>query len=585
MKKDKSENTQVKVKKQYNVVKRMILYNIILIVAVIFLGSLIVFGVKYDSLKTRNRENLLTASKKTAENTDTILTLLDRISSTLFLGQEFQNAAEEYRQKHSDESYAKISSVFSAYSSLTSIINEVAYIPSDGENYDYSNALRFGKRTMRYDENGAGNDDLSFLDPYMRDIPNAKLVVIDLAKDNNREEFILCRTILDMRPTSAFYKKMGLGMFSVGKSSFLSEINLGAFAENFGFEARYGEIKIVSSGDCFALEKSDTYSVDLQNENWKIVGYQTGALGDSLETAVVSIAGIGPIAMIVCVVFSYLINSYTTKSYRYFIETFNRAEKSGGKIQMEMTEDEKLNEVAESYNLMMRKLEEVNKKMFEEQKKSFDLQMENTTFELRALYSQINKHFLFNALNMVRAMINSGEREKAVKSITDISVFLRYSLNQDDSLTIKSELKMLRSYIEIQRSRYGNFQFVVELEDGTEDAAIPKMVLQPIIENSFSHGSIGEDGIIKVSVKRRSGGILIGVFDNGLGISAERRAQVNENLRNDVADGNESHNGLALINVQRRLRLLCSENCRIRIFGTKGKFTAVIVNLADKENV
>lgn len=67
MKKDKSENTQVKVKKQYNVVKRMILYNIILIVAVIFLGSLIVFGVKYDSLKTRNRENLLTASKKTAE--------------------------------------------------------------------------------------------------------------------------------------------------------------------------------------------------------------------------------------------------------------------------------------------------------------------------------------------------------------------------------------------------------------------------------------------------------------------------------------------------------------------------------------
>lgn len=202
-----------------------------------------------------------------------------------------------------------------------------------------------------------------------------------------------------------------------------------------------------------------------------------------------------------------------------------------------MTEDEKLNEVAESYNLMMRKLEEVNKKMFEEQKKSFDLQMENTTFELRALYSQINKHFLFNSLNMVRAMINSGEREKAVKSITDISVFLRYSLNQDDSLTIKSELKMLRSYIEIQRSRYGNFQFVVELEDGTEDAAIPKMVLQPIIENSFSHGSIGEDGIIKVSVKRRSGGILIGVFDNGLGISAERRAQVNENLRNDVADG------------------------------------------------
>lgn len=125
----------------------MILYNIILIVAVIFLGSLIVFGVKYDSLKTRNRENLLTASKKTAENTDTILTLLDRISSTLFLGQEFQNAAEEYQQKHSDESYAKISSVFSAYSSLTSIINEVAYIPSDGENYDYSNALRFGKRT------------------------------------------------------------------------------------------------------------------------------------------------------------------------------------------------------------------------------------------------------------------------------------------------------------------------------------------------------------------------------------------------------------------------------------------------------
>lgn len=61
--------------------------------------------------------------------------------------------------------------------------------------------------------------------------------------------------------------------------------------------------------------------------------------------------------------------------------------------------------------------------MFEEQKKSFDLQMENTTFELRALYSQINKHFLFNSLNMVRAMINSGEREKAVKSITDISVF------------------------------------------------------------------------------------------------------------------------------------------------------------------
>jgi two-component system LytT family sensor kinase len=174
--------------------------------------------------------------------------------------------------------------------------------------------------------------------------------------------------------------------------------------------------------------------------------------------------------------------------------------------------------------------------------------------ELRALRAQINPHFLFNSLNTIAALI-SLEPEKAEKFTVRLAKVFRYVLlHADQPLSaIDEEMDFLRTYLEIEQIRFGERLLVeFDVENSITHAAVPSLILQPLVENAIKHGiapKVGKSRIL-VQAKRRDGMVLLSVEDDGIGLFAKGK-QPGQSL-----SGAGSGAGVGLQNVRERLHTM-----------------------------
>ena len=147
--------------------------------------------------------------------------------------------------------------------------------------------------------------------------------------------------------------------------------------------------------------------------------------------------------------------------------------------------------------------------------------------QLRSLRSQINPHFLFSTLNAVSMQIALGEegQEKAVRMIGWLSELLRYSLARTDAVPLSMEIMQTRRYINLLMARYDQ-EFTVELcaAPGLETHPVPRLFLQPLIENAVFHGVVpleGQAGEIRIEMAPCGGALVVTVSDNGIGMPPE----------------------------------------------------------------
>jgi two-component system, LytTR family, sensor kinase len=144
---------------------------------------------------------------------------------------------------------------------------------------------------------------------------------------------------------------------------------------------------------------------------------------------------------------------------------------------------------------------------------------------LRALQSQLNPHFLFNALNGIATLVREGERTKAADMVDMLGDFLRLTLEKLDSpeIPVSEELAFVEQYIGIQRLRFGSyFRANVDADPETYDALVPTLILQPLVENAVRHGVLAraQGGVVSVSIRRCDGVLVITVEDDGPGLAA-----------------------------------------------------------------
>ncbi|OZC03602.1 sensor histidine kinase [Rubricoccus marinus] len=180
---------------------------------------------------------------------------------------------------------------------------------------------------------------------------------------------------------------------------------------------------------------------------------------------------------------------------------------------------------------------------------------------LSALRMQLNPHFLFNTLHAVSALV---ERDPAgVRTmIARLSSLLRRVLDGGDrhEVTLRDELAFLRDYLDVQRVRFqGRLDVEEHIEDGTLDALVPNLVLQPLAENAVQHGvSRREDagGRIVVSAQREGGSLVLTVRDNGPGPSAEARGGATDDSASGATGTAPRSGGLGLRNTRQRLDAL-----------------------------
>ncbi len=187
--------------------------------------------------------------------------------------------------------------------------------------------------------------------------------------------------------------------------------------------------------------------------------------------------------------------------------------------------------------------------------------------EIKALQTQINPHFLFNALNAITSSIRINP-DKARELIINLASYLRYNLELNgEFIDIKKELKQVIDYVEIEKARFGNkLNINYDIED--VDVKIPSLSIQPLVENAIVHGILKDKGAgtVNISVKKYEEKVKISIVDSGVGI----REDVVERIYN----GTMPENKIGLYNVHLRLKLIYGEGLIIERLekGTKIEF-------------
>lgn len=207
--------------------------------------------------------------------------------------------------------------------------------------------------------------------------------------------------------------------------------------------------------------------------------------------------------------------------------------------------------------------------------------------EYLALQTQINPHFLYNTLEAIRGDALCEGVETIAETTEALSTFFRYTISEPETLVpLERELDHVDNYFIIQKYRFGDRIALEQIHEDTQEEAgklmVPKLILQPIVENAIYHGLEGRGigGKIFIKIELTESRLLITVSDDGVGIEKEKVHMINENLaypdRNVVAEG---HHGIALDNVSRRIKLLFGEYYGIKLFSVEGFGTQVIYTL------
>jgi len=195
--------------------------------------------------------------------------------------------------------------------------------------------------------------------------------------------------------------------------------------------------------------------------------------------------------------------------------------------------------------------------------------------ELRALQSQINPHFLFNAINTIISFTRTNP-EKARETLINLSEYFRNNmLGKSEDIDLKKEINNVMNYVEIEKARFGDkLEVIVSLDDNV-DCLIPPLIIQPIVENSIKHGIFErEKGEILIEVKKVKKGVEIVVKDNGIGIKDYK-------LKNIFKNNNG--NSIGLYNVNARLIAKYGDEFGLKIKSEEDKGTEVSFIIPIKE--
>lgn len=204
-------------------------------------------------------------------------------------------------------------------------------------------------------------------------------------------------------------------------------------------------------------------------------------------------------------------------------------------------------------------------------------QNERRKSELDALQSQINPHFLYNALDSITWMVEGERNDEAVFMISQLAKLFRISLSKGRTvITIKEELQHAQSYMNIQKIRYKNaFSIVFDMEDSLYTYCTVKLILQPILENAINYGvnRMDDGGEIKVIGRKEEETIILSVTDNGIGMSKEEVDLV-------LTDSNNIHKhgtGVGLVNVNNRIQILFGKEYGLHVESEPDEGTTVSI--------
>jgi two-component system sensor histidine kinase YesM len=219
------------------------------------------------------------------------------------------------------------------------------------------------------------------------------------------------------------------------------------------------------------------------------------------------------------------------------------------------------------YNQMADRINNYSDMLLEEQKKKREM-------ELSFLQMQINSHFLYNTLNSVKILARLNMNDEIGYLIISLIKLLKLTSSKTDLISIEQEIENVRHYVYIQKIRYlDRFEVKYHYEPWVSDYQIPKLLVQPVIENAIFHGISGmeEKGVITVEIEKEGDDIYIRISDNGKGIT--------DDILKSIMTGYQKMNSIGLHNIDERVKIYFGQEYGVSVETEIGKGTMVTIKI------
>lgn len=300
---------------------------------------------------------------------------------------------------------------------------------------------------------------------------------------------------------------------------------------------------------------------------------------DSLTRNFNRVGGAIVAVTVVLFVLFYCFSSYFLKNIvepiHNTVEGMKKVEEGNLSIHVEPRGQAELRLMIHSFNHMTRRLKRLMQENEEQQQKKHEA-------EIKALQSQINPHFLVNSLNSIRFIAQMSKYESIARMAEALIKILSCSFRSNTGFyTVKEELEVLDGFIYLMKIRYSEgFEIEYQVRDEVLSCLVPRLILQPVVENSIVHGFDGmeEIGKIRVSAWLEQEALCIELWDNGKGLTEQELKEVLSGREHE----NSGHVSIGVINVKTRLSLNYGEACSFQMESREGEYTKTSIRLPVK---
>lgn len=294
-------------------------------------------------------------------------------------------------------------------------------------------------------------------------------------------------------------------------------------------------------------------NIYISNTDWLLVGVSSAEQIIELQNKLIlNIITSSLVILFLTIALSIFVSKWISKPLTNLVEEMKKVDQKFSKIKLEENDSIEIYTLKTEYNLLLDKIKELMKNIEEKENSK-------RIFELKALQSQINPHFIYNTLDTILWLIEFEENEKAIEVTKSLGMILRSTLSiNQDFIMLSKELDHVKNYMDIQKIRYDDkFEYILNIDKNTLDIVVPKLILQPIVENAIYHGirPKKENSFIKISSYIIDEALIVKVENNGIDFETDNQNRIKTVL-----------GGIGMSNVQQRIKLLCGEQYGIRIY-------------------
>ena len=278
------------------------------------------------------------------------------------------------------------------------------------------------------------------------------------------------------------------------------------------------------------------------------------------------------VSIVLAALFLLILALAITKPLAQLKNGMKQVQDKNFELQLENDRKDEIGELTETFNYMVNRIHILVNQVYQEK-------IAQKTAEIEALQAQINPHFLYNTLDTINWMLIDRDEMEVSAIVVALGKLMQYSMDTATSMvSLAEECRHVKDYLLIQKFRLEDrLEFTLNLDPSLEDFKVPKLILQPLIENAIDHGihNSGRAGILRVSAIRAGSRVYISVSDNGRGMTPDELYQFKRLLSNDSI----GYKNIGVRNVARRLQLHFSDRCEFVVDNTLGGGLSITIVL------